>query len=82
MEHVPFNMDYVTSHIYIDIYITNYISKTENYLCTLQFFFFFFTFCLPDEFLYRLYHSNTFVLLLVSIMYLLTCPKTKVSRLK
>ena len=40
-------------------------------------------FFLPDEFLYRLYHSNTFVLHLVSIVkiYLLTCSKTKVSRL-
>ena len=35
----------------------------------------------PDELLYRLYHSNTFVLLLISIRYLLTCSKTKVSRL-
>ena len=25
---------------------------------------------LPDEFLYMLYHSNTFVLLIVSIMYI------------
>ena len=32
----------------------------------------FFDFFLPDEFLYRLHHSNTFVLLLVSIVYLLT----------
>ena len=39
------------------IYIINYISKTENDLWTLQFFDYF----LPDEFLYRLYHSNTFV---------------------
>ena len=35
----------------------------------LQFFDLFF---LPDEFLYRLHHSNTFILLLASIMYLLT----------
>ena len=32
----------------------------------------FFDFFLPDGFLYRLHHSNTFVLLLVSIVYLLT----------
>ena len=32
----------------------------------------FFDFFLPDEFLYSLHHSNTFVLLLVSIVYLLT----------
>ena len=32
----------------------------------------FFDFFLPDEFLYRLHHSNTFVLLLVFIVYLLT----------
>ena len=30
------------------------------------------TFFLSDEFLYRLHHSNIFVLLLVSIVYLLT----------
>ena len=41
------------------IYIINYISKRENDLWTLPFFDLF----LPDEFLYRLYHSNTFVLL-------------------
>ena len=34
-------------------------------------------FFLPDDFLYRLYHSDTFVLLLVSIVYLLTCSKQK-----
>ena len=32
----------------------------------------FFDFFLPDEFLYSLHHSNTFVLLLVSTVYLLT----------
>ena len=32
----------------------------------------FFDFFIPDEFLYRLHHSNTFALLLVSIVYLLT----------
>ena len=32
----------------------------------------FFDFFLPDEFLYKLHHSNTFVLLLVSIVYLFT----------
>ena len=32
----------------------------------------FFDFFLPGEFLYRLHHSNTLVLLLVSIVYLLT----------
>ena len=36
---------------------------------------------LPVEFLYRLYNSNIFVLLLVSIVYLLTWPKKKVSQL-
>ena len=37
--------------------------------CSFFFFFFFFTFLLPDELLCRLYHSNTFVLLLLSILY-------------
>ena len=42
------------------IYIINYIrsSMRENDLRTLQLFDFF----LPEEFLYRLYHSNLFVL--------------------
>ena len=60
------------------IYIINKIrsSKRENDLRTLQFFDFF----LPEEFLYRLYHSNIFVLLLlVAIVYLLTLSKTNVS---
>ena len=59
------------------MYIINYIksSKRENDLRTLQFFDFF----LPEEFLYRLYHSNILVLLLVVIVYLLTLSKTKVS---
>ena len=37
------------------------------------------TFFLPEEFLYRLYHSNIFVALLVAIVYLLTLSETKVS---
>ena len=60
------------------IYIINKIrsSKRRNDLQTLQFFDFF----LPEEFLYRLYHSNIFVLLLlVAIVYLLTLSKKKVS---
>ena len=34
---------------------------------------------LPDELLYKLYHSNKYVLHLVSIVYLLTLSETKVS---
>ena len=34
---------------------------------------------LPDELLYKLYHSNKYVLHLVSIVYLFTLSETKVS---
>ena len=59
------------------IYTLNYIYlvRDKNDLRTLQFFDFFYLKSSSTG----LYHSNTFVLLLVAIVYLLTLSKTKVS---